>query len=139
MYKSKSIRNENLSAEFKNFYHEICDNKQSEAVNLDYSIDTIYAWADSNKLIDMPVFAVIRSNHGEEIIDWLKAMRKSAESQTHNFSDDWATLIELSGIVRSKFKAHEKFDWNLEASVKNLVENLFEEWRLHGNGSKEMR
>jgi hypothetical protein len=127
MYKIKHPKNEALCAEFKEFYHGVNDNKQSEAVNLDYSVDTIYAWADTNKLNDMPVWAVARSNHGDAIIEWLMARRKGQIS-ANNFSDDWGTLIELLAILRSDYLKKKPVDYMLASNIRNLMDNLIDEY-----------
>ena len=128
MYKIKHPKNEALAAGYKEFYHSVCDNKQSEAVNLDYSVDTVYAWADTNKLPDMPVWAVVRSNHGDAIIEWLNGQRKGKVSAV-DFGDDWATLIELLAIMRGDYMSHKPMDYMLIGNIRNLLDNLCDEYR----------
>ncbi len=127
----KSPRVQRIADEFKEFIHEVIDNVYAEALALEVSQDTIYKWRNPNELLHMPAYALILSEYGDEIIDYIIEQRKERTAMHLNGSmdDEWAEMAVFFAMARKKFTQSEPYDPAIATALKKKLEQLLAEWK----------
>ena len=137
---TKDRRIQRFSEEFKEFYHEVIDNVQAEAIEVGKSIESIYAYRDVTRTANhLKAYEIPFSTKAPEIlrflankIDYDIRPKENHLSLNGQVDDDWAELAEKFAQIRHIFNQGGKFQPVLVTEFLHAVYQLIEEWRARG-------